>query len=153
MADSEHERWMAEAIAEAEKAFRKDEVPVGAVLVYEGEIIARGHNLIETLQDPTAHAEMLAIVAAANNLASWRLTETSLYVTLEPCTMCTGAILLSRISKVIYGCPDPRMGACGSVLNIPATTALYAKTEIIGGVNEATCHSLLKSFFHKLRNK
>ncbi|MBN2008668.1 nucleoside deaminase [candidate division KSB1 bacterium] len=144
---------MREALAEAEKALHKDEVPVGAVVVYEGSIVGRGHNLIETLQDPTAHAEMLAITAAANFLASWRLIDTSLYVTLEPCAMCTGAILLARIPCVFWGSADPRIGACGSVLNIPREERLYAKVKMAGGILGYESQQLLQTFFNQLRTK
>ncbi len=144
---------MKQALLEAERAFEKDEVPVGAVIIHDGQIIGRGHNLIETLQDPTAHAEILAITAAANSLASWRLNDTSLYITLEPCAMCTGAILLSRIPHVIYGSTDPRMGACGSVLNIPQVEKLHAKVNVTTDVLSDKCQKLLKMFFQKLRAK
>jgi tRNA(adenine34) deaminase len=149
--ETEHEQWMNEALAEAEKALAKDEVPVGAIIVYEGSIIGRGHNLIETIQDPTAHAEILAITAATNSLASWRLNDTALYVTLEPCVMCTGAILLSRIPRLIYGCSDPRMGACGSVLNVPGANYLQSNIEVYSGILGPKCQSLLQTFFKKIR--
>ncbi|MBD3287361.1 tRNA-specific adenosine deaminase, partial [candidate division KSB1 bacterium] len=131
--------------------YEKEEVPVGAVVVFENKIVGRGYNLIETLQDPTAHAEILAITAASNSLASWRLNDTSIYVTLEPCTMCAGAILLSRISKIIYGAPDPRMGAAGSVIDIFGNPDLNAKIEVIGGILQQKCESILKTFFENLR--
>jgi len=149
---SDHERWMKLALAEAEKAYTKGEVPVGAIVVQENRIIGRGHNLIETLQDPTAHAEMLAITAAANTLASWRLNDTALYVTLEPWPMCIGAILLSRIPNVIFGVADPRMGACGSVVNVPQEKNLHFNLMLISGIMERECQSLLKQFFKKLRS-
>ena len=148
----EHELWMEKAFTEAEKAYQKNEVPVGAVIVYNNKIIGRGHNLIETLQDPTAHAEMLAITAAANSLTSWRLLDTSLYTTLEPCTMCAGAILLSRIKKVFYGAKDNRMGACGSTLNIFQDCSSITTVEVTGGIQRDKCQLILKSFFKKLRN-
>ncbi|MDZ7261148.1 MAG: tRNA adenosine(34) deaminase TadA [candidate division KSB1 bacterium] len=150
---TDHEKWMEQAFREAEKAFNKDEVPVGAVVVYENKIIGRGHNLVETLQDPTAHAEMLAITAAANYLASWRLEEAFLYVTLEPCPMCAGAIYLSRIPNLIYGASDPRMGAFGSVVNWASLEKLNHKITVVSGVMEAQCAGILQSFFEKLRNE
>ena len=150
---ADHTTWMKEALTEAKKALAKDEVPVGAVVVYDERIIGRGHNLVETLQDPTAHAEMLAITAAANSLASWRLEETTLYVTLEPCSMCTGAILMSRIPDVVYGATDPRYGACGSAVQIAQNENLDIRTNLTGGVLEKECSQLLKDFFVKLRRK
>ena len=148
----EHEKWMEQAFWEAEKAFQKKEVPVGAVVVYENRVIGRGHNLIETLQDPTAHAEMLAITAAANYLAHWRLDDTSLYVTLEPCVMCAGAILNARIKEVIFGASDPRLGATGSVVNLLQNSDLNSSINVIPGILGIKCESILKDFFVKLRN-
>ncbi|HEX9974784.1 MAG TPA: tRNA adenosine(34) deaminase TadA [bacterium] len=147
----EHEKWMEQAFSEAEKAYQKKEVPVGAVVVYENRVIGRGHNLIETLQDPTAHAEILAITAAANYLASWRLDGTSLYVTLEPCSMCAGAILTARIREVIFGASDPRLGACGSVVNLLQNDRLHSSVSMIPGILQAKCETILKDFFVKLR--
>ncbi|MEE4312050.1 MAG: tRNA adenosine(34) deaminase TadA [candidate division KSB1 bacterium] len=150
---SEHEKWMSLAFAEAEKAYEKGEVPVGAVVVSENRIIGRGHNLIETLQDPTAHAEMLAITAAANHFASWRLEDTALYVTLEPCPMCAGAILLARIDSVYYGAQDPRLGACGTTLNLCNNAALDLSAPVTGGILEEKCRAILQEFFTRIRNK
>jgi tRNA(adenine34) deaminase len=147
----EHEKWMEQAFLEAEKAYQKKEVPVGAVVVYENRVIGRGHNLIETLQDPTAHAEMLAITAAANYLASWRLDDTSLYVTLEPCVMCAGAILNARIREVIFGTADQRFGATGSVVNLLQNSRLNSSISVIPGILEIKCESILKDFFINLR--
>jgi len=141
------------AILEAQKAFQKDEVPVGAVVVKEGRVIGRGHNLIETLQDSTAHAEMQAIKAAAHTLASWRLDDATLYVTLEPCPMCTGAILFSRMSTIVFGASDPRYGACGSVLQLADSQSLDVHVNVFSGICEQECSELLKSFFKKIRNK
>jgi tRNA(adenine34) deaminase len=147
----EHEKWMEQAFLEAEKAYQKKEVPVGAVVVCENRVIGRGHNLIETLQDPTAHAEMLAITAAANYLASWRLDDASLYVTLEPCSMCAGAILNARIREVVFGASDPRFGACGSVINLLQNDRLNVSVSIIPGILQTKCESIMKDFFLKLR--
>jgi len=142
---------MEQAFSEAERAYQKKEVPVGAVVVYENRVIGRGHNLIETLQDPTAHAEMLAITAAANYLASWRLDDTSLYVTLEPCVMCAGAILNARIREVIFGTCDPRFGAAGSVMNLLENSRLNSSIRVIPGILGVKCESILKDFFIELR--
>jgi len=150
---NDHIRWMHEALLEAKKAFAKDEVPVGAVVVNEGRIVGRGHNLVETLQDPAAHAEMLAINAAANYLATWRLEDCILYTTLEPCMMCTGAILLSRMPVIVYGAKDPRYGACGTRLQIADNENLDVRAGIIGGVLEDECSGLIKDFFRKLRQR
>jgi tRNA(adenine34) deaminase len=147
----ELEKWMEQAFLEAEKAYQKKEVPVGAVVVYENRIIGRGHNLIETLQDPTAHAEILAITAAANYLASWRLDDTSLYVTLEPCSMCAGAILNARIREVVFGASDSKFGACGSVVNILKNERINSDVSMIPGILQIKCESILKDFFIKVR--
>jgi tRNA(adenine34) deaminase len=147
----DHTTWMQLALREAQKAFEKGEAPIGAVIIHEGRIIGRGHNLMETLQDPTAHAEMLAITSAANTLAAWRLNDCILYVTLEPCIMCTGAILLSRIPTIVYGAKDPRYGACGSAVQLAQNDRIDVQAEIIGGVLEADCSELIRLFFRKIR--
>lgn len=147
----DHAAWMRLALSEAQKALEKNEVPIGAIVVHEGRVIGRGHNLIETLQDPTAHAEMLAITAAANSLASWRLEQSILYVTLEPCMMCTGAVLLARIPLIVYGAADPRYGACGSVLQMTDGMKLDIQSQVIGGVLREPCSGLLKEFFRRIR--
>ncbi len=147
----EYEKWMEQAFLEAEKGYQKKEVPVGAVVVYENRIIGRGHNLIETLQDPTAHAEILAITAAVNYFASWRLDDASLYVTLEPCSMCAGAILSARIREVIFGASDPKLGACGTVVNILQNERLNSSVSVIPGILLTKCESILKDFFVRLR--
>ena len=138
---------------EAEKAYASREVPVGAVIVHENRIIGRGFNQTETLQDPTAHAEMIAISAAANTLESWRLENCSLYVTLEPCAMCAGAIVLSRIQTLIYACEDPKAGACGSLRNIVQDHRLNHEVEIVEGVFASQAAGMLKSFFRELREQ
>jgi tRNA(adenine34) deaminase len=147
----DHATGMQLALQEAQKAFVKKEVPVGAVVVHEDRIVGRGHNLIETLQDPTAHAEMLAITAAANTLASWRLDKCVLYVTLEPCFMCTGAILLSRIPTIVYGASDPRYGACGSALQLAQHDRLDVRAELVSGILQDECSALIKAFFRTIR--
>ena len=148
-----HEGWMRWALKEAEKALVKDEVPVGAVVVHEGRIIGRGHNQIESLQDPTAHAEMIAISAAANALQSRRLENCSLYVTLEPCAMCAGAVVLARIDELIFGAHDPKAGACGSLRNIVEDHRLNHRVKIHSGILENESSDVLKMFFEKLRKK
>jgi tRNA(adenine34) deaminase len=130
-----------------------EEVPVGAVIVHHGKIIARGYNQRETKQDPLAHAEHTAIARAAKKLGTWRLTECTLYVTLEPCTMCAGAIVLSRIPRVVFGCFDPKAGACGSISNVLADQKLNHRPEIVNGVLEKECSQILKDFFRNIRKK
>jgi len=148
-----HEHWMQHALKEAERALEKGEVPIGAVVVLDDKIIGKGHNLSETLQDATAHAEMIAITAACGNQTSWRLEGATLYVTVEPCPMCSGAILLSRIGKVVYGADDPRFGACGSVqdTNVIAKNPFGPPVEVVRNVGYNECQGLLKAFFQKLR--
>ena len=144
---------MKEALAEAKKAAAAGEVPVGAVIVKDGEIIGRGHNETETAKDPTAHAEMIAIRQAAKNLGGWRLTGCIMYVTTEPCSMCAGAIVWSRISRLFIGTMDPKSGACGSVFNIPQESRLNHFVEIETGLMQEECSSLMKSFFKELRKR
>jgi tRNA(adenine34) deaminase len=146
------ERWMESAIREAEQAYRRKEVPIGAVIVHEEKIIGRGYNQIETLQDPTAHAEIIAITAASSSLGSRRLENCVMYVTLEPCTMCAGAIVLARISRLVYGAPDPKAGSCGSLYHICADARLNHQVETVQGILEARCSALLKEFFKEVRS-
>ena len=150
---SDDERWMRAALREAEQAFAERETPVGAVVVHQGRIIGRGTNQVERLQDPTAHAEILAIGAAASAMDSWRLEEAVLYVTLEPCAMCAGAIVLSRLSRLVFGASDPKSGACGSLFNIVRDARLNHQVELVGGVLEAECGNLLRAFFREIRAK
>jgi len=149
----DHADWMALALREAEKAFDKGEVPIGAVVIHQGRIVGRGHNMMETLQDPTAHAEMLAITSAANTLASWRLEGCVLYVTLEPCIMCMGAILLSRIPTIVFGAQDPRYGACGGAIQLAQHERIDVHTNVIRGVAEAECSELIRRFFQQVRRE
>jgi len=142
---------MRHAIREAEKALAENEVPVGAVVVFENCIVGRGHNQVETLQDPTAHAEILAISAAANTLDSWRLDGCTLYTTLEPCAMCAGAIVLARISRLVFGAFDPKAGACGSLRNVVQDARLNHQVDVVSGVLEKEIAGLMQSFFHSLR--
>jgi len=151
MSDKTDEYWMRRAIAEAGKAEAKDEVPIGCVIVRDGKIIARGHNLRETTQDPAAHAELIAIRKAARKLGSWRLLDTKLYVTLEPCTMCMGAIILSRIPAVVFGCYDPKGGAAGSLYDLSNDPRLNHSVQLLPRILEAECSTLLSAFFAGLR--
>ena len=147
------ESFMREALAEAEKAGALGEVPVGAVIVQDGQVIARGHNRTETDRDPTAHAEMIAIRQAAETLGGWRLPRCTMYVTLEPCSMCAGAIVWSRIDRLVIGTMDPKAGACGSVFNIPQEQRLNHYTEIETGLLAEECAGLLKAFFRERRKQ
>ena len=140
---------MQEALKEAQRAFDEDEVPVGAVIVCKGQIIGRGHNQIERLKDPTAHAEMIAITSAANYLGTKWLNGSSLYVTIEPCSMCAGAMVLARIKNLYFGASDPKTGACGSVVNIVNHNKLNHRIKVTKGIFEAECGCLLKDFFRK----
>jgi tRNA(adenine34) deaminase len=139
--------WMRVAIDEARKALDHDDVPVGAVVVHAGEVVGVGHNEREHRQDPTAHAETLALQAAAHRLGSWRLLDTVLYVTLEPCAMCAGAIVLARVPRVVYGTADPKAGAAGSVLDVLAEPRLNHRPIVEGGVLADECAALLREFF------
>jgi tRNA(adenine34) deaminase len=147
------EDFMLEALKEAEKALSIHEVPVGAVIEKDGKIIGRGHNMTETSKDPTAHAEIIAIREAAKNLGGWRLLGSRMYVTTEPCSMCAGAMVLSRIEKVFIGTPDPKTGACGSLMNILQDERLNHSVEIETGIMQQQCEKIMKSFFQKLRKK
>ena len=138
---------MSEAFKLAEKAFSLDEVPVGAVVVCFDRIIGKGYNQRESLSDPTAHAEILAITAAANTLENWRLSECTMYVTKEPCTMCAGAVINSRIKRLVFGSYDNKKGACGSLYQICGDKRLESNTVVKGGVMESQCSSILKEFF------
>jgi len=145
--------FMQAALAEAGIAEDLGEVPVGAVLVFNGKIIGRGHNLRESSNDPTSHAEMIAIRQAAAALNSWRLLECTLYVTLEPCVMCMGAIILARIPRLVYGCRDPRVGAVGSIYNLAEDDRFNHKVEVTEGVLQQECSQQLKAFFRTLRDQ
>lgn len=142
---------MYSALQEAEAALIEEEVPVGAVVVYQDRIIGRGHNQVEKLKDPTAHAEIIAISAAANHLQSWRLSDCDIYVTLEPCIMCTGALLASRINNLYFSTYDPKYGACGSIYNLAEEGKFNHKLNVFSGIYSDESKSLLKSFFGGLR--
>lgn len=149
---TEHEQWMRQALREAERALEQDEVPVGAVVVHGGRVIGRGYNQMERLQDPTAHAEMIAITAAAAHLGSRRLENCTLYVTLEPCPMCAGAVVLARIPTLVFGAYDPKAGACGTLYTITEDKRLNHQVHVIPGVHDADSESMLRSFFGRIRS-
>ena len=144
-------RYMYAALQEAQKAFDDDEVPVGAVVVHKNRIIGRGYNQVEKLKDATAHAEMIAITSASNNLQSWRLNECAIYVTLEPCIMCTGALLASRINELYFAASDIKFGACGSLHNLAEDSKTNHTIKVFSGVLAKESEELLKSFFNKKR--
>ena len=145
------EYFMKQALKEAEKAYKKLEVPVGAVIVKDGKIIARGYNQKETKKDTTKHAEIIAIQKASKKLGSWRLIDCEMYVTLEPCSMCAGAIINSRIKKIYIGTKDEKTGAVGSVLNLLEDYKFNHKVEIESGIMQKKCEKILKDFFKELR--
>ncbi|RKX19750.1 MAG: tRNA-specific adenosine deaminase [Candidatus Zixiibacteriota bacterium] len=153
MTDNELQFFMTEALKEAGKAFQADEVPVGAVVVFENKIIGRGYNQTEQLHDATAHAEMIALTAAYNYIGDWRLENCFLFSTLEPCAMCSGAAMLSRIDTIVYGAKDKKFGACGSIFNIPQEPKTNHQIEIISGIMEQEVADLMKLFFKKIRQK
>ncbi|BCR03114.1 tRNA-specific adenosine deaminase [Desulfuromonas versatilis] len=144
---------MQKALVEAAAAERLGEVPIGAVVVHGGEIVGRGHNLRETSNDPTTHAEMIAIREAAATIGHWRLLDCTLYVTLEPCVMCMGAIILARIPRLVYACRDPRVGAVGSIYDFSKDDRFNHRVEVAEGVLAEECSSMLSGFFKKLREK
>ena len=146
------EYFMSHAYNESIEAWKKDEVPVGAVIEYQGRIIASAHNQSRTANDPTAHAEILAISQAANTLRDWRLNECTLYVTKEPCPMCSGALVIARISKVYYGLPDQKMGCLGGATDLGALPHSNHKFKSFGGILESLSHEILKAFFEKKRS-
>jgi tRNA(adenine34) deaminase len=146
-------RFMFSALQEAEKAFEEKEVPVGAVVVKDNKIIGRGYNQVERLKDATAHAEMIALTAASNYLGNWRLTECSIYVTLEPCVMCTGALLASRINELFFATFDSKFGACGSVYNLAEDGKTNHKIKVYSGIYAEESKKLLQNFFLNLKNE
>ena len=148
----DHSLWMKQALLQAEKAFAAEEVPVGAIVVHNGKVIGRGYNQKEQFNDPTAHAEMIAITAAANTLGDWRLNDCYLYVTKEPCPMCSGAIINARIKMIIFGCYDEERGCCGSLYQLCGDPRFKTKIAVKGGVLENDSLSLIQEFF-KVRRK
>ncbi|MBD3110038.1 tRNA adenosine(34) deaminase TadA [Bacillus sp. AGMB 02131] len=150
---SEDILYMRAALEEAEKAAEKQEVPIGAVLVLNGEIIARAHNLRETEQSAVAHAELMAIEEACKKLGTWRLENATLYVTLEPCPMCSGAIIMSRVKRVVYGASDPKGGCAGTFMNLLADERFNHQSEVTAGILAEECGEILSSFFRELRRR
>ncbi|ANY66419.1 tRNA-specific adenosine deaminase [Paenibacillus sp. BIHB 4019] len=151
--EQEDEFWMQQAIEEAKKAEQIGEVPIGAIVVKNHQIIGRGYNLRETQHDPTAHAEMVAIRDACKELDAWRLLDCTLYVTLEPCPMCAGAIVQSRVKRVVYGTGDPKAGCAGTLMNLLQEPRFNHETELTSGVLQQECATMLTQFFRKLRRK
>jgi tRNA(adenine34) deaminase len=145
--------FMREALRQALKGSKADEVPVGAIVVRAGKIIARAHNQVELLKDATAHAEMLALTQAEAAVGDWRLTDCDLYVTKEPCAMCAGALVHTRIRRVIFGCPDPSAGAAGSVINLLQIPGFNHRCDIVSGVLQNECAAILRDFFRKRRDE
>jgi tRNA(adenine34) deaminase len=153
MIEFDHQYFMQMALDEAQRAFELSEVPVGAVVAHEGRIIGRGHNRTETLKDATAHAEIIALTSAAEKIGDWRLEGCLLYSTIEPCAMCAGAAVLSRIKTIIFGAKDPKFGACGSIFEIPTEKRLNHRIEVISGVMEPEAIALMQLFFRQLRDR
>ncbi|GAB1533514.1 MULTISPECIES: tRNA adenosine(34) deaminase TadA [Brevibacillus] len=151
--ENEHDYYMKQAMEEARKAAAIGEVPIGAVIVRDGEIVGRGYNLRETQKDPTLHAELIAIREASERLGGWRLIGCTLYVTLEPCPMCAGAIVQSRIEQVVYGARDPKAGCAGTLMNLLAEPRFNHQVPVIEGVLAEECGQMLKDFFRGLRKK
>jgi tRNA(adenine34) deaminase len=151
MSDPQDVAFMGEALAEARTASRLRDVPIGAVVVRDGRVLARGYNRREQDRDPTAHAEIIVLRQAANVLGGWRLLGCTLYVTLEPCVMCAGALVQARLPRLVYGARDPKAGAAGSVIDVLGDTRFNHVVEVIGGVREAECAALLREFFAGLR--
>jgi tRNA(adenine34) deaminase len=147
------EDFMREAIKEAKKAEERGEVPIGAVIVMEGKIVARAYNLRENEQNAIAHAELLAIDQACKDIGSWRLEESTLYVTLEPCPMCAGAIILARVKRVVYGAADPKGGCCGTLMNLLGDERFNHQSEVTSGVLEKECGQMLSDFFRGIRER
>ena len=147
------EKFMKEAIKQAKKAYDKEEIPVGAVIVKDGKIIARGYNKKEEKKDTTQHAEIIAIQKASRKIGAWRLQDCEMYVTLEPCAMCTGALIQARLKRVYIGTMDPKTGACGSVLNLLEDYKFNHKVEVETNIMQKECEKILKDFFKHLRSK
>lgn len=147
------DRYMLYAIGEAQRALEQGEVPIGCVIVHDGQLIGKAHNQRETLQDPTAHAEIIAITQAAAHLKSWRLENTRLYVTLEPCPMCAGAIILARIPEVYFGACDPKAGVCGTLMNLLEDQRFNHNPTVTPGLLAEECGGMLTSFFQDIREQ
>ena len=149
----ENIKFMKEALKEAKRSYQKDEIPVGAVIVKEGKIIARGHNIKETKTDPTKHAEIIAIQKASKKLQTWRLSGCTMYVTLEPCSMCAGSLIQARIDKVVIGKMEEKTGACGSVLNLLSDYKFNHTVQVETGIMQEECKKILQQFFKELRER
>ena len=147
------ETFMRLALKEAEWAAREDEVPIGAVLVHAGRVIGRGHNQRETLRDPTAHAEMIVLTQGAAALDAWRLLDSTLYVTLEPCPMCAGALVAARVKRLVFGAMDPKAGACGTLFDLTRDPRLNHRVEVVSGMLAQDCAALLQEFFRARRGR
>jgi tRNA(adenine34) deaminase len=147
------ERWMREALKEAKQALEKEEVPIGAVVVFENKIIGRGHNQVELLQDPTAHAEMIALTAATNALGKKWLADATMYVTIEPCAMCAGAMILARLKTLVYGAPEVKTGAHSSIYNLLDDPRINHRIEVVPGILAADCGHMMSLFFEELRKR
>ncbi|MEC7854351.1 MAG: tRNA adenosine(34) deaminase TadA [Candidatus Neomarinimicrobiota bacterium] len=150
--NNQHTSWMRLALLQAQKAYESNEIPVGAIVVLDNKVIGRGYNQREILNDPTAHAEIIAITAAANTIEDWRLNECVLYVTKEPCAMCAGAIINSRLKMVVFGCYDKEMGCCGSLYQLCGDSHLKNNTAVRGGIMEEECLSIIRDFFQIQRH-
>ena len=151
MQSDQYEDYMRLAIQQASEAFEADEVPIGAVVVHHNKIIGRGYNQTERLKDATAHAEMIALSAAFNHIGDWRLEDCYLFSTVEPCTMCAGAAVLSRIKRIVFGASDPKFGACGSIFNVPEEKKLNHRIEVVSGVLSEEISDMMKQFFKQIR--
>ena len=149
----DHAYWMKQALVQAEKAFKLKEIPVGAIIIKGDKVIGRGYNQREQLNDPTAHAEIIAITAAANTLEEWRLNDCTLYVTKEPCSMCAGAIINARLKMIVFGCYDEEEGCCGSLYQLCGDPRFKTMVSVMGGVMESQSLSLIKDFFKTRRKK
>ncbi len=151
MQSDQYADYMRLAIQQASEAFEADEVPIGAVVVHHNKIIGRGYNQVERLKDATAHAEMIALSAAFNHIGDWRLEDCYLFSTVEPCTMCAGAAMLSRIKRIVFGASDPKFGACGSIFNVPAEKKLNHRIEVVSGILSDEISEMMKQFFKQIR--
>jgi len=148
---TDHKRWMHEALKEAKQALQKEEVPVGAVVVHENRIIGRGHNQVELLQDPTAHAEMIALTAATNALGKKWLVDATMYVTIEPCTMCAGAMIMARLNRLVYGASEVKTGAHSSLFNLLDDPRINHRIEVVPGILRDECAYYMSAFFEEMR--
>jgi tRNA(adenine34) deaminase len=148
-----HEKWMREALKEAKKALQDGEVPIGAVVVYENKVVGRGYNQVELLQDPTAHAEMIALTAATNTLGKKWLVDATMYVTIEPCAMCAGAMILSRLKRLVYGAPEIKTGAHSSIYNLLDDPRINHRIEVIPGILDNECGHMMSLFFEEMRKR